>query len=431
MNTKNKINPTILLPAILLAGLIGIYLIGIFSPNTIHPDEYQTEPAIMYYANHNALTDVRDLDHSYFSGYGMTRLWELNIYYFLAGKLAMLLPVVWNFRGFSLLLATILTVMGIGMYKENPLLTVAFCITPQLWYLFSYATSDAFDFFLGYLCLYQILKKNSFLHKILEQNGRWYHYIPLGILFGLTLMSKKNYYLIPLWLFFFFLYEVIFAPKEKRKHLILSCITLFCIALLTLGIRMALDFSVYGLDKSNIIEEVTLMQADYEYKSTTPLADMAPSIYLHQKGISLSTLLTQMGFHTLLGESFCGLYGAYAIGTPPVYYITYGLCFFALFVFGSYGVLKTNFREKNAKNILSYITCVGLMLLSYLLVIYNAYFIDFQPQGRYLFPALLVFVYLLSLDETLPKRKSFQILVTFLALLSLASFYLIGIRGMI
>lgn len=419
-----------LLSAILIVAFLGITMVALKSPNTIHPDEFQTEPAVLYYTDHNLPPDVRDLDISYFSGYGMTRLWELNLYYFFAGKTALLTNTSYNFRLFSVLLSLILVITAIKNCKKNLFLTLAFALTPQLWYLFSYATSDAFDYFLSFFCLQQVICSDSSLQKLLHsEKGQLkpYHLLIPGVLFGLMLMAKKNFYLVPLWIGCYLFYELLFAVKQKRTLLLKRYSFVLFIALSVLFLRCAVDYPIYGLEKSEIVDEVIEENSLYEYKPSTPADERASSVTLYEKGVSLKTLLTEMDFHTLLFRSFCGLYGAYAIGTNSLYYIVYGILFLGLFLWCGYcfhGCSPTICQK------MKYVTSLLLMVLSYVLVIYNAYFIDFQPQGRYLFPGLIVFIYTLSLTEDLKQSRLFKLLVLALSSLSLLSFLLIGVRQM-
>lgn len=415
---------------ILILAFLGIAVIALNSADTLHPDEQQTKPAILYYTNHNLPPDVRELDSSYFSGYGMTRLGELNLYYFFAGKLAAIFSIPFNFRLLNILLAFILTVIGIKNVRKNLPLALVFCLTPQLWYLFSYSTSDAFDFFLSALCLEQLLQKDSFLNQALHkkfQELSWFHFLLPGILFGFLLMSKKNFYLIPLWLFFCLLYQILSAPKEERRKLLCRCLILLGIAFFIFFLRVCMDLPVYGFEKSQIVDQVIEQNSLYEYKPSTPARERAPSVTLMEKGTSLITTLTKMNFHKLLLESFCGLYGCYSVGTNSLYYWIYGILLASLLCFiGFYIWNKGNRFQK-----LTYFTCVFCELLSYLLVIYNAYVIDFQPQGRYLFPALIVAIYTSSICPELKDSRYFSVLVLGLSTLSLLSFWLVAIPGLL
>lgn len=61
-------------------------------------------------------------------------------------------------------------------------------------------------------------------------------------------------------------------------------------------------------------------------------------------------------------------------------------------------------------------------LVSLLLVLYNAYFVDFQPQGRYMLPVFIMAGHGISLDKELTGKRVYQILIGTAAVLSLFSF---------
>ena len=61
-------------------------------------------------------------------------------------------------------------------------------------------------------------------------------------------------------------------------------------------------------------------------------------------------------------------------------------------------------------------------LVSYVLVIYNAWFIDFQAQGRYMLPVLIFAAHGAALNPDTSKKKWFQLVLGISAVLSLYSF---------
>ena len=75
---------------------------------------------------------------------------------------------------------------------------------------------------------------------------------------------------------------------------------------------------------------------------------------------------------------------------------------------------------------LTYWTMWGMILFMYLLTIYNAYFVDFQPQGRYLFPALPALACQIGLYEEVEDSIVVRTLITAIAVVSLYSFYKIA-----
>ena len=124
---------------------------------TVHPDEMQTRAAIDYYRTHWIQPDVRSpFVAETVSGYGMTRLSEINLYYPLAGYFANLCGFAMSFRALGMAMIAILGCFVLKNIKKDRYLTILFFATPQLWYLFSYATSDAYDYLFAVFAAYEI-----------------------------------------------------------------------------------------------------------------------------------------------------------------------------------------------------------------------------------------------------------------------------------
>ena len=95
-----------------------------------------------------------------------------------------------------------------------------------------------------------------------------------------------------------------------------------------------------------------------------------------------------------------------------------GAVYAALYILTGFSVWKEGGRTARRKWVLLHVTA----LVSFLLVLYNAYFVDFQPQGRYLLPVFVMAGQGLALHEEVTKKRLFQILLCAAAVLSLYSF---------
>ena len=95
-------------------------------------------------------------------------------------------------------------------------------------------------------------------------------------------------------------------------------------------------------------------------------------------------------------------------------------------------MVNKNIRKQKSAGIsvvrvrLTYWTMWAMMILMYLMTIYNAYFVDFQPQGRYLFPALPALACQIGLYKEVEEHKAIQTLIAAIAVVSLYSFYKIA-----
>lgn len=402
---------------------------------TVHPDEMQTRAAIDYYRTHWIQPDVRSaLVAETVSGYGMTRLSEINLYYLFAGKLTNLCGFAMAFRSLGMLLILLLTGFVLKNIKKNRKLAILFFATPQLWYLFSYATSDAYDYLFTVLAAYEVLCEDSLLNRFLKsplKKRQIPGYLGIGFIFANLLMAKKTFYLVLATCFVLLLYRLIFVQKEERRELFIKYAGILAISLGIVLIRYLPDLGYYGLEKSTAVAQVIEETALPEYKPSTPAIQQAKSTLLYEKGVTLREFFTDWHFNRELFKNYFGYYGIYSLKAKEWYYLAMGTLY--LLLFGTVGVLNHRMMRKDqaeGKDIfrvrLTYWSMWGMILLMYLLTIYNAYFVDFQPQGRYLFPALPALACQIGLYPEVEEHKAVRTLLVMIAALSLYSFYKIA-----
>ena len=402
---------------------------------TVHPDEMQTRAAVEYYKTHWIQPDVRSpFVAETVSGYGMTRLSEINLYYLFAGKLANLCDFEMSFRALGMLMILVLVCLVLKNIKKERFMAILFFATPQLWYLFSYATSDAYDYFFSVFAIYEILSENSALNRILKEPFGKRHipaYLGIGFIFANLLMAKKTFYVVLVTIFLLLLYRLIFAKKEEKKQLFFKYLGLLALSFAIVLVRYAPDFGYYGLHKGEAVNQVIEATAWPEYKPSTPAINQAKSTLLYEKGVSLKAFFTEWNFNQELFRNYFGHYGIYSLRAKDWYYVLMGALYIALFaVIGILVHKNVKCQKAQGKPVLrirlSYWTMWGMMGLMYLLTIYNAYFVDFQPQGRYLFPALPAFAAQMALYREVGEHKTVRTLLTVIAVASLYSFYKIA-----
>ena len=424
-------------------GLVGIAAI-LFSWNiaftspyggTIHPDEMQTRAAIDYYRTHWIQPDVRsEFVATTVSGYGMTRMSEINLYYLFAGRFANLCGFTMSFRALGMLMILILGYLVLKNIKKERYMAMLFFATPQLWYLFSYATSDAYDYLFTVIAVYEVLAENSALNKLLRKPFKGKQvpaYLGIGFVFANLLMAKKTFYVVLVTLFLLLLYRLIFAKKEDRKQLFTKYICLLVIAFAVVIVRYYPDFGYYGLNKGAAVKEVIETTALPEYKPSTPAIQQAKSTLLFEKGVTLKEFFTDWDFNGKLFKNYFGHYGIYSLEAENWYYSLMSVLYIALFA-SIAGLVHRNIKKQKTLGEsvllarLTYWSMWGMMILMYLMTIYNAYFVDFQPQGRYLFPALPALACQIGLYKEVEDHKVVRTLVTSIAVVSLYSFYKIA-----
>lgn len=441
LNLRNDHSYNNLLDAVL--GVVGIAAMLLawniaFSSGyggTIHPDEMQTRAAVDYYRTHWIQPDVRsDFVATTVSGYGMTRMSEINLYYLFAGKFANLCGFTMSFRALGMLLILILGCFVLKNIKKERYIAILFFATPQLWYLFSYATSDAYDYLFTVLAAYEVLSENSALNRILRQPFKGRHipaYLGVGFIFANLLMAKKTFYVVLATIFMLLLYRLIFAEKDVRKRLFVKYLCLLGAAFAIVLVRYYPDLGYYGLHKGAAVDQVIEATALPEYKPSTPAIYQAKSTLLFEKGVTLKEFFVDWNFNGELFKNYFGYYGIYSLEAENWYYVLMAVLYIALF--GTVGLLvRQNIKRqrKAGESVLrirlTYWTMWAMILLMYLLTIYNAYFVDFQPQGRYLFPALPALACQIGLYKEVEDSKAVRTLITAIAVVSLYSFYKIA-----
>ena len=424
-------------------GLVGVaaillsWNIAFTSPYgvTIHPDEMQTRAAIDYYRTHWIQPDVRsEFVATTVSGYGMTRMSEINLYYLFAGRFANLCGFTMSFRALGMLMIVILGYLVLKNIKKERYMAMLFFATPQLWYLFSYATSDAYDYLFTVIAVYEVLAENSALNKLLRKPFRGKQlpaYLGVGFVFANLLMAKKTFYVVLATIFLLLLYRLIFAKKEERKQLFIKYLCLLAVAVGVVLVRYYPDFGYYGLHKGAAVKEVIETTALPEYKPSTPAIEQAKSTLLFEKGVTLKEFFGDWDFNGRLFKNYFGHYGIYSLKAEDWYYNLMTVLYLALFA--SVGALvHKNIKKQKASGEpvlrarLTYWSMWAMIVLMYLLTIYNAYFVDFQPQGRYLFPALPALACQIGLYKDVEEHKVIRTLVTAIAVVSLYSFYKIA-----
>jgi glucan phosphoethanolaminetransferase (alkaline phosphatase superfamily) len=155
--------------------------------------------------------------------------------------------------------------------------------------------------------------------------------------------------------------------------------------------------------------------------------EQAYSISFHAKGVTLKELLTQYDFNKNLFRTFAGFFGSYAFGEEDWYYIIMGILYIALLI-----RIIIRFRGmKDRQKWWEFAAAAFVCCLQYVLIVYRAWFIDFQPQGRYLLPILFYITYLISRIDRLREDKMLRTILVCTCLLSLYCFIDVGIPNLV
>lgn len=421
-----------------LAGILGAVFLCIYlanrSPFWFNPDEYEAKQISNYYFTHWMPPDIRSESIiADYSCYGTTRHSEFNTFYFWTGKMGQWFsdPAV-QCRILNVILFAVMAAIIIKNCKEYFALLAILLLTPQLWYIFSYSTSDAMDFFVGFLSIYQLIKEDSLLNRLLSEPlsaKRVPGYLLISLLFVHLFWAKITFYPVLFFLFLILLIRLFEKQGKERTDLLTKYLIIVGMTLGIFLIRyMITDFKYYGFHKQSIIHELMDLRATYPYKPSTPPQEQAGPIYLYNKGLTLKEFFSpEMEFNKNLFRTVAGFFGRYDFGAADWYYTAMAVLYLALFGCLIYEVYKSG-QKKKWLEFGAVVLCIGIQ---YLLIVINGYFLDFQPQGRYMLPSLLYIAYLVYTCEGAKNNKAIRLILCATCAMSLYAMIIVGLPNLI
>jgi hypothetical protein len=409
------------------------------------PDEYQHRGAARYYLDHWLPPKVGDpatLD-SYSRNYGFSYVNDTDFAYLFAGKFAALVaPVVPDhdlaFRLFNVLLLGLLATFC-ARRASAWLVFAPLLLSPQVWYIFSYFNGDALALFLATLTAYQLAAPGSLFNRHLDSPGMLRHLsgaIVLGLLVGLLVLSKKNFYsflaFVPvaialarlgrasafliaasaivsigaylhwfevaeaaLWLAaavgtFLTLVAILARPSTRRSRAIVlvKCAFACIVAAAIVVPRVWWDIAQHGSleQKQEAINRLQEQLAAPEYKPSRVYAEKHDGFYgmeLRAKGLPLRAIFaTPWNWHIKTFSSATGQYGWLEFNAPKPYYVMIAAAYLALLAVYARAVVQS----RDATTGLGFAFVSTFAALTVAVSVHHSWANDFQAQGRYLFP---------------------------------------------
>lgn len=423
---------------IYLAGILGAIFLCIYlanrSPFWLNPDEADAKRICNYYVTHWMPPDIRsDSVANLFSIYGTNRLAEYDTFYFWTGKLGKLFTdTAVQCRILNMILFTAMAAIIVKNCKKYFALVAVLLLTPQIWYIFSYCTSDALDFFVAFLSVYQLIKEDSLLNRLLKEPlsaKKLPGYTLISLLFVHLFWAKRTFY--PVLLFIFLILLINLFEKKGKERLELFVKYLLIVGM-TFGIflirYMITDFGYYGFEKQKVINEMMEIRATYPYKPSTPPHEQSGTIYLYNKGLTLKEFFDpKREFNKTLFRTVAGFFGYYHFGAWDWYYAVMAGLYITLFVCLVFELKKSG-KKKKWMEFGAVLVCISVQ---YVLIVINGYFLDFQPQGRYMLPALLYVTYLIYTCDNAKNNKFIRLILCATCVLSLYVFITVGLQNMI
>lgn len=406
------------LPLIYLGCALGLILAMAFiSGLDVHPDEIGHEHAASYYSDYwlpPAIDDPRMLKS--ISGFGVSYLFRPDIIYFLSGKFAALLSAfVDNYylklRLFNVFLFLTLILIVARKVRGVPLVILALVLSPQIWYLFSYFNGDAFAFFISILITLQLIYPDSLTNRYLNSStlrDKVSGGVLFGILVGMLLNSKLNYYVYIAFILFIAAWDLIIErgfSQQKYRLQIKKWVLVACMALCIYLPPMVYDQYINDFKKIEKMSHFVEKHAVYQFKPSTIMNapdDSYPGMNLISKGVSWQELFLEKSYWRKLSFlSFFGVYGYMNLYANSSYYDMLSIFLFGMILFIYFYAAYTMTPKDGI------VLWVALLFL--LLAIGQSTLVswvgDFEPQGRYLFPIIpIVLVGLSRLTAGFQKR---------------------------
>ena len=434
-NEKKFTNEDIFLLFILTFICFSAIWMALWSEQYSHSDEYATKMGIDYYLG-NWLPPSRDSNWvaGTFSYYGVTRLMESTWYYFVAGKTGWLLRQLFNintYYRFSNVICLGIMLFACWKYrKKQRWMYLALCITPQLWYLFSYGTSDAWDYFWGFWIIFLLLYDKSILNKIVNNCGsileQGIEIVFCALIFSMIFLGKTNY-LVILGLAFVDLLIKLLQVENGYK---LRLLGKYMIILFLTFLFVHMKENLVNLNKDyEPIAIVDNMEEIYAQDMTkTKDEGGTTGLVLHDREYTLADIMFRKSDISLLRTlytSMIGVYATHSAWSGRYYLLAILLAYFFLGILW----LRNLGKSKEWAERIKLLTIPVWFLAMTVIVVLYCWYVDYQPQGRYMLPVYLVAAYAFGNSEGLADGIWSRTLQYVCTLLSLYSFWFVGIAS--
>ncbi|MBO5094466.1 MAG: hypothetical protein J6C33_08935 [Lachnospiraceae bacterium] len=417
---------------VVIAVLAGVIIMAGWSQPFAHGDEDALMRGVEFYKSHWLPPNMYGKDAlGTFSYGGYSRLWEKDLFYILAGKIAWMAQfffrIIKNFRVFNVIMWLILTFFYLIKKNEQKWLFLALFTTPQIWYLHTYTLSDTWDLFVSIIIIYELAEKKSLFNCYLEREGKTFLQIE-GLLMGIGMffmifLAKKNFYLVLLFAFVELLRRWFAAEREKKTSLLLRYVLILCGCFLLLFCQEAIyrhcNVGFVSSGTGDLAESYAMEGYKPSERSGTLEArgqSYFDVLQVHGKGILESLMVTSTG--------------SYAWSTINAD-LWYQIMIFLLYLFIIGSVLYCNIKEYKIKGLFDDLCLLFFLAFSYLMVVYTCWSSDFQPQGRYLLMIWPIAAYYSRNLKELYESRAYRISLLLCAVLSLYSFYFVGIRNLV
>lgn len=420
---------------LLLTGVLTLAVVmASLSTYNQHPDEFIHVAAGQYYQDHWMPPPVGDQTPAdTYSVYGVSRLHSGEVAYLLAGKFARLAqvfhaPGFLSLRYFNVALLVVLAALALGI-KDFRILLLPLFVSPQTWYIFSYFNSEAFAILIMLLSGYQMAAPSSSLNQLLANttppSHAWIKILGLGVLAGMLLLLKMNFYFYCLFLACYFLWRLIFGKTRLTKSNIPRLLLIILIGMITIAGFRGTEAYFNDFQKNARLLEAREQFAQYPFKPSTPLDKKHILLQMKDRGVSLKRFVERERWGEKSFRTAFGVYGYTSLSAPFAYYdyVRYTSLFLLATVVAT--LLARGGKEGITLLAMTTACAVGMLIMA----AYHAWTVDFQAQGRYFLPIVgMLAVFFYHVHQHL-MRPLFIALFLGLFGLGLYNFLFVGLHG--
>lgn len=416
--------------------LVALTLIAVMAGLSLynqHPDEGVHVEAAEYYQDHTLPPRVGDSEilHTY-SKYGVSRLHSGEIAYFFAGKFAsfiapLQLPSYLAMRCFNVALFALLVLLA-TRHVNFRILLIPLILSPQIWYIFSYFNSEAFAICITMLVAYQMVVEKSAWNRLLDDPfapGTLRAIPLLGLLLGLFLLVKVNFYFFGIFLFFYFLWRLVFYKTILDRANIIRGVAVILMAVSVFAAVRLTDSWINDFNKKELILGAREAYAEKMFKPSTPLDKKYAYLQMKERGVRAGEIINQDRWGEKMFRSSFGEYGYMTVAASFGLYDCIRYVGLALLAVALIAVCISGGRQGATLMGITLVSALALMAMAF----YHAWSVDFQAQGRYFLPIVgMLAIFSFEMRRSLANLP-LAILVCVLYGLSLYSFIFVALAG--
>ncbi len=376
---------------IFLAACFVYYTMWIIKPLNYGPDEAMRYDVSLFFFNNNRLPVGTEAANPVWGfSYALLPTMLCNVLDYIPMKLASLFTansfyILLAARMVSVCCATLTVYFTVKASKQifkTPsrwIMITVIAAMPQFAFLGSYVNND--------IC--SMLGISMILYAwtlAINENWNFKNALLLSVGMAVCAMSYYNSYVWVLASIFIYFITYFYHNKKDFKGFVKMSAFIVIITLVLMGYLFARHVYLYhDLLGFNVMHDYGLEYAKEGYK---PGSRGTPS----QHGYSLSFMLNDMGWISSSYQSFIGCFGPMAYPLSNSVYRFYKIFFAIAFIGFAFYLIKLAVKSKKKKPTLDwvmfYLALVACGVIAIALSVYNSYFSDYQPQGRYCFPML-------------------------------------------